>query len=166
LLTSKPDSNEGVGLSGLAVTAVTGQEWTTVVQNRVFDPLHMSSSYPAMTAALLANPNVQKAYTYSAAGTLVPGAPVDDLEVAPAGSIWSTASDVARFVATHLNGGLYQPLNVRVCDILTEARQREGGMDADTFGPVAEREHGGRDAAAAVHELSGPAWPGLYLVAG
>jgi CubicO group peptidase (beta-lactamase class C family) len=97
-------SNLGMSLLGEIVTEVSGRPWADYVQERVFQPLAMSSSSAApgekllqrlATAYMLESPDgTRKAMEYYDAGA-----------IAPAGGIVSTVEDLGRFASLQFRGG-------------------------------------------------------------
>ena len=90
-------------LAGEIVSVVTGQSWDDFVQHRIFDPLGMTSSttHPAAVAHSdhLATPYLKTGGHFMALPLFDEGAS------APAGSIHSTATDMARWLLVQLGEG-------------------------------------------------------------
>ncbi len=97
-------SNYATTLAGYIVQRVSGEEFTAYVANHIFKPLGMNHS----TFAQLPPPDLLKnvASGYKQASDPTP-APYEIVEAAPAGALASTATDMARFMMAHLNGGQY-----------------------------------------------------------
>ena len=88
-------SNLGVALGALVVERIAGTRFSEYVAKSIFEPLGMTHStyeepLPAASRALVAGDTTLMRYR------LIPY---------PAGSLVTTASDMGRFVAAHLNGG-------------------------------------------------------------
>ena len=89
--------------AGEAVSHVAGRPWADLVRERIFEPLGMTESNTSITA-LAGKPNVAS-----------PHAEIEDTlrviawrnidNIAPAGAINSTVTDMAQWVRFHLNGG-------------------------------------------------------------
>lgn len=89
--------------AGEAVSHVAARPWGDLVRERIFEPLGMTESNTSITA-LSGKPNVAS-----------PHAEIDDTlrviawrnidNIAPAGAINSTVTDMAQWVRFHLNGG-------------------------------------------------------------
>ena len=89
--------------AGQSIAQVAGRSWDDLVKERIFQPLGMQESSTS-TRSLAGLPNVA-----------TPSANIDDTvrsvawrnidNIAPAGAINSTASDMAQWVRFHLNGG-------------------------------------------------------------
>jgi len=85
-------SNFGYALLGEAVARLRGESWWEVVRERLLDPLGMSRTtyHP--------EPPVAQGYSVDHfAGTLTPEPHQDTKGMAPAGQVWSTVADLARF---------------------------------------------------------------------
>jgi CubicO group peptidase (beta-lactamase class C family) len=90
-------------VAGAAVESASGRPWGEFVERRIFDPLGMTSSTTGV-AALAGAANV--ASPHGIVDGAVRVVPRRDLEnVAPAGAIYSSAADMARWVRFLLDGG-------------------------------------------------------------
>lgn len=97
-------SNYATAVAGYIVQRVSGEAFDAYIKRHIFDPLgmrHSSFSQP-LQPALLAK--MSKGYT-----TASDGKPQDYelINMAPAGSLAATASDMGRFMLAHLQGGEY-----------------------------------------------------------
>jgi len=89
--------------AGAVVEAVSGQPWEQMMRTRIFEPLGMSETL-ATAATLARQPNVAMPhFTIDGAVTVIDNASVDG--VAPAGSVWSSVHDMAKWSAMLLAGG-------------------------------------------------------------
>ena len=97
-------SNYATTLAGYIVQRVSGEEFTDYIANHIFKPLGMKNS----TFKQLPPPALLKnmATGYKQASDPKP-TPYEIVEAAPAGALASTATDMARFMMAHLNGGEY-----------------------------------------------------------
>ncbi|HEY2035335.1 MAG TPA: serine hydrolase [Rhizomicrobium sp.] len=97
-------SNYATTVAGYIVQRVSGEPFDQYVANHIFKPLGMNnSSFTQLPPpALLKN----LATGYKQASDPKP-VPFEVVEAAPAGSLSSTATDMARFMMAHLNGGQY-----------------------------------------------------------
>ncbi len=85
-------SNLGYGLLGAAVARLRGRDWFELVQERVLDPLGMErTSYHPQA------PYAPGLSVHHLAGTLTEEPLHDTVAMAPAGQLWSTVEDLARF---------------------------------------------------------------------
>ncbi len=87
-------SNLAYGLLGEAVARVRGRSWFSLVQERVLDPLGMTR-----TSYLPEEPYAPGLSVHHLAGTLTEEPLHDTGAMAPAGQVWSTLTDLARFAA-------------------------------------------------------------------
>lgn len=89
--------------AGEVVAAVSGMPWTEFVRTRIFVPLGMTGTIPS-AAMLSQQPNVaQPHFTIDGKIEVIRNASVDS--VAPAGSVWSSAHDMALWLRMLLGGG-------------------------------------------------------------
>lgn len=97
-------NNAAYGLAGLLVEKVSGQEYERYIVDRVLKPLGVTTAHPVYPSPemveLMALP-----YVPSANGPRA----VDQVhfDVYPAGDVFLTATDMARFLGAHLNGGVF-----------------------------------------------------------
>jgi CubicO group peptidase (beta-lactamase class C family) len=90
-------------VAGQLIAAVTGQSWDDFVAARIFRPLGMTSTI-TNTRALRAAPDI--AAPHSKGGGKLEVIPDEDVDNnAPAGSIGSSVSDLAKWVIVQLNRG-------------------------------------------------------------
>jgi CubicO group peptidase (beta-lactamase class C family) len=99
-------SNYGVALAAYIVERVAGQPFDQVVAERIFAPLGMQRSTmvqppPEPLAADLAT-------GYLVQGGIVLSRTFEYVPLAPAGSMSTTAADMARFMLAHLNQGEFE----------------------------------------------------------
>jgi CubicO group peptidase (beta-lactamase class C family) len=102
-------SNYGAMLAGYIVQRVSGEPFDEYIQRHIFQPLGMAHSsfeqpLPAALAQDLSN-------GYATASDKKPG-PFEYVEVAPAGSLSSTATDMAHFMIAQLEGGSYDGASI------------------------------------------------------
>ena len=91
--------------AGQAAAAAAGRDWDTLIQERIFTPLGMRSSYTSVRP-LGTLPNVAQPYALlGGVVTHVPYANIDN--IAPAGSINSNVLDVAQWVRLQLGRGTF-----------------------------------------------------------
>lgn len=97
-------SNYATTLAGYIVQRVSGEPFDDYVANHIFKPLGMNDSTfrQPPPAALMKN----LASGYKQASDPKPS-PFEVVEASPAGALSSTATDMARFMMAHLNGGEY-----------------------------------------------------------
>jgi CubicO group peptidase (beta-lactamase class C family) len=90
--------------AGEVVKAVSGVEWTEFVRQRIFEPLDMSETVPLL-AETVGQPNVAHPHDRVDGNTVaIENASVDP--VAAAGSVWSSVSDMSKWLRMLLDEGV------------------------------------------------------------
>jgi CubicO group peptidase (beta-lactamase class C family) len=118
-------SNYNAALAGYIVERASGQSYDQYVQDRILDPLGMTHS----TARSLVPPElrgrVSVGYTY--VGGAFRAFPAYHVQPAglPSGGLQASATDMARFMIAHLQGGHYSDAHVAEARILKEATARQ-----------------------------------------
>lgn len=107
-------SNLGYGLLGEAVARLHGRPWFSLVQDRLLEPLGMTR-----TSYLPEAPYTAGLSVHHLEGTLIEEPLHDTGSMAPAGQLWSTLEDLARFAAFLADG---DP-EILAARTLTEMRQ-------------------------------------------
>ncbi|MGI9156260.1 MAG: serine hydrolase domain-containing protein [Marmoricola sp.] len=92
-------SNLAFGLLGEAVARVRGEDWWSLVQSRILAPLSMGRTTYQATA-----PHAQGYSVSHLLNTLTPEPHTDTGAMAPAGQLWSTVADLARYAGFVLRG--------------------------------------------------------------
>jgi CubicO group peptidase (beta-lactamase class C family) len=92
-------SNPGYALLGALVERLRGQAWGEVLRREVLEPLGMTR-----TTLLPVAPHATGWAVHPWADALLPEPAVDTDRMAPAGQLWSTATDLARFTAFLIDG--------------------------------------------------------------
>ncbi len=100
--------------AGLLVEQVSGQSWETFVQKRILDPLGMKDSVVSLRQALKSSnraaPHARIGGELRGLGanSVLPEDPMrmESPNIAPAGAIQSSASDIARWLAVQMNQGV------------------------------------------------------------
>ncbi len=87
-------SNLGYGLLGEVVARLRGRPWARLVEERVLEPLEMTR-----TSYLPSAPYARGRSVHHLTGVLREEPAYDTGSMAPAGQLWSTLSDLARFAA-------------------------------------------------------------------
>lgn len=101
-------NNFAYGMAGLLIQKISGVEYEKYMVENVLKPLGIKTEHP-----LYPTPEMVEvmALPYNAGGTGgKPPTPVEQVhfDVYPAGDIWLTAEEMARFLGAHLNGGVWQ----------------------------------------------------------
>ncbi len=92
-------------VAGEIVATASGMPWSTFVQTRIFEPLGMTRSYATLGGMRAARPdNVSTPhFEIDQRVRAIVDVPVDP--VPAAGSVWSTANDMAKWMTFLLDGG-------------------------------------------------------------
>ena len=89
--------------AGAVIEAVSGQSWEQMMRTRIFEPLGMRGTI-ATAATLARQPNVARPHDIIGGQLrVIDNAAVD--AVAPAGSVWSSVRDMAKWMQLLLDGG-------------------------------------------------------------
>jgi CubicO group peptidase (beta-lactamase class C family) len=102
-------SNDGFATIGAIVAQISGKPWATSIEQHVFAPIGMTNSFAVFTPRTLAETATGYEFRDSDAvatppnPALMASAHVDFVD--PAGSVISTAGDMARYLRLYLNGG-------------------------------------------------------------
>ena len=97
-------SNYGAALAGYIVERVSGRPFNQYVDENIFKPLGMTHS--TLDQPLPKSLAADMSKGYRAASD--PPKPFEAVGPAPAGSLTSSATDMARFMTAHLQGGQYE----------------------------------------------------------
>src|SRR3954471_11313494 len=90
-------------MAGAVIEAVSGKTWDAMIRTRIFEPLGMSESI-ATAATLARQPNVAAPHDIvDGRVRVIANVSVDG--VAPAGAIWSSVNDMAKWMQMLLDGG-------------------------------------------------------------
>lgn len=138
--------NSGINTLGRIVEVVSGKPFAKFMQQRLFDPLDMDDTtfWPSRWQLK----RVAKPYQASPSGGLVEGSiyflkgPLTDRTRTPfpAGGLFSTAPDVARFYQMILNGGIWRGKRLLSLGAITELTRTQTGelktgfVDGMSFG--------------------------------
>lgn len=102
-------SNYGAMLAGYIVQRVSGEPYDQYIEHHIFQPLGMDhATFEQPVPAALAKDLSQG---YMTASDDKPG-PFEYIEVAPAGSLSATATDMAHFMIAQLEGGSYGGVSI------------------------------------------------------
>src|SRR6476661_6493821 len=119
-------NNFAYGTAGLLVQKISGVEYEKYMVDNVLKPLGVTTEHPVYPTPEMVE---RMALPYKAGGSFGKPAPVAQVhfDVYPAGDIYLTAEDMARYLAAQLNGGVFQGHR-----ILSEESVRE--MHKERFG--------------------------------
>ena len=114
-------SNYGVGLEGHVLAEAAGTDFADYVREQVFEPLGMERSTFRQPPPELED-STSKGYIYANGEFREEG--FEYVPLRPAGSMSATATDMARFMLVHLNGGTFK--GTRFLDEETTEGMHEG----------------------------------------
>jgi CubicO group peptidase (beta-lactamase class C family) len=97
-------SNYGAALAGYIVERVSGEPFETYIERHILLPLGMQHTTFRQPLPEQFRDAMSKGYMSAAAGKPYP---YELVTTAPAGSVAATASDMARYMNAHLNGGSF-----------------------------------------------------------
>ena len=121
--------------AGAVIEAASGESWETMMRSRIFEPLGMRATIA--TSATLANrPNVAMPHDL-VDGQLrtIENATVDG--VAPAGSVWSSVEDMAKWMQMLLAGGTVNGRVLLKPETVTELFTPQAMVTLQAFYPTA-----------------------------
>lgn len=137
-------SNHGYALAAYIVEEVSGIPFDQYVAEQILQPLGMSQSRYLLGPPL--PENLATGYFYKN-GVQIPQ-PVDYDGTYPAGSLVSTAADMARFILAHLQGGCYGGVCILQPSTLAEMHRQQAETpyegQAVTYGFVEGHQEGQR----------------------
>ena len=119
-------NNFAYGTAGLLVQKISGEEYEKYMVEHILKPLGVTTAHPVYPSPEMVE---RMAIPYRAGGSLGKPEPVAQVhfDVYPAGDIYLTAEDMARYLIAQLNGGVFQGNR-----ILSEQSVRE--MHTPRFG--------------------------------
>ena len=123
-------TNLGYGLLGELVSRLRGRSWIDAVSERVLEPLGMTRTTYGPTA-----PHAQGYSVHPYAGTLDEEPHTDTGAMAPAGQLWSTVEDLARYAGFWIAGGdaaVLAPSSVT--EMCTPAAGEPGAVTPSVYG--------------------------------
>ena len=99
-------NNWAYGMAGLLVQKISGEEYEKYMVEHVLAPLGVTTPHPVYPSPEMVE---VMALPYEPGGANGKPQPVEQVhfDVYPAGDIYLTAEDMARFLAMHLNGGMF-----------------------------------------------------------
>ncbi len=114
-------SNYGMTLLGYLVQEISGMPFSEYVDENILTPLEMEKSSFVLTPGM--KNNLARAYSYS--NGKFEEMPIVYLHVKPAGSLLSTAEEMAHFMIAHLQNGKYEDTRIleRTTAVTMHSRQ-------------------------------------------
>ena len=122
-------SNYGISLVGYIVERVSGQPYADYVKEHIIQPLGMSRTIPGAILPDSLAPDLSLPYVYLDGSFQTDQDAMMYLHSTPSGSYRSTATDMARFMIAHLEGGAYQ--NARILNPETVELMHTQNFTAD-----------------------------------
>ena len=116
-------SNYGSALAGYIVEQVSGQPFAEYAEDHIFEPLGMSHSTFRQPLPATLEPHLVRAYKF-ADGEYHRGG-FEYIPFYPAGSMSSTAADMARFMMAHLQGGRYEEGQILGADTVQDMHRQQ-----------------------------------------
>jgi len=100
-------NNYAYGMAGLLIEKISGQEYEKYMVEHVLAPLGVTTPHPVYPSPEMVE---VMALPYEPGGPNGKPKPVEQVhfDVYPAGDIYLTAEDMARFLEMHLNGGMFR----------------------------------------------------------
>lgn len=117
-------------VAGEVVAAASGMEWDDFLQTRIFDPLGMERS-TTRTAVVDATDNVASGHTRYQ-GRILPMPRRNYDALGPAGSVWSSAEEMAQWVRLHLGDGTFEGRQLLEPETIEEMREPQEFIRTDT----------------------------------
>ena len=120
-------SNYGTALAGYIVERLSGMPFSEYVEKNIFSPLHMNNSTYRQPPAI--DPPGRMAKPYRFINGSYTEASFEYIMLEPAGSMSSTASDMANFMIAHLSGGALNGGRILKEETLEEMHERHFTYD-------------------------------------
>ena len=120
-------NNFAYGTAGLLVQKISGVEYEKYIVDNILKPLGVTTAHPVYPSPEMVE---RMALPYSAGGSLGKPEPVAQVhfDVYPAGDIYLTAEDMARYLGAQLNGGVFQGKRIlSEASVLAMHKPRFGG---------------------------------------
>lgn len=118
-------SNYGAALAGYIVERVSGEPFDQYVQNHIFKPLGMTHSTFDQPLPSDMAPNMSNGYSVASDKAK----PFETVTPAPAGSLSSSAIDMAQFIIAHLQNGKYGDTQILKPETAQQMHSRLFGLD-------------------------------------
>lgn len=127
--------------AGYLTEVMTGKSWEAAVRERVFAPLEMPRTNFAVADS---QKDADFAYPYAKRGDKVVKIPFRPItNIGPAGSINSSANEMAHWVSAHLNGGQYNGKKVAAAATVKEMHQPQMATGApSTRADISPQDYG------------------------
>jgi CubicO group peptidase (beta-lactamase class C family) len=100
-------SNLNYAVLGLLIEQISGQPYETYIEERIFEPLEMRHSYASLAAAR-AGGATSGYYPFFGIPLVFDNFMPYTRATLPAAGLWSSVSDMSRYLIAHLNDGQYR----------------------------------------------------------
>jgi CubicO group peptidase (beta-lactamase class C family) len=115
--------NSAYGIAGYLIEQVTGQSYESFIVEHILGPLGVTTPSPVNPSAEMVDLMAQP-YRRGENGQPVPVARVF-FDVVPAGDIYMTAGDMARFLGAQLNGGEFDGARILSAESVAEMQRNQ-----------------------------------------
>ena len=121
-------NNFAYGTAGLLVQKISGVEYEKYIVDNILKPLGVTTPHPVYPSPEMVE---RMALPYNAGGTFGKPAPVAQVhfDVYPAGDIYLTAEDMARYLIAQLNGGVFHGNRILSEESVREMHKARFGGD-------------------------------------
>jgi CubicO group peptidase (beta-lactamase class C family) len=123
--------NSAYGIAGYLIEQVTGQDYESFILEHILNPLGVTTGSPVNPSAEMVDLMAQP-YRRGENGQPVPVSRVF-FDVVPAGDIYMTAGDMARFLAAQLNGGVFNGVRILSEESVAEMHRNQVPPTAGTL---------------------------------
>ena len=113
-------SNHGTGIAAYIVEQVAGVPWAQYIEDRILKPLDMNHTTVRQPIPAELSAGMSVGYRH-VGGSFEPGE-FEYVPVAPAGALSASATDMAKFMIAHLQGGRYR--DTRILEEATARRMQ------------------------------------------
>jgi len=121
-------NNYAYGTAGLLVQKISGQEYEEYIVEHILKPLGVNTPHPAYPSPDMVE---MMALPYASGGSRGTPTPVGQVhfDVYPAGDLYLTAEDMARYLGAHLNGGVFNGQRILSEDSVKDMHTNRFGGD-------------------------------------
>ena len=122
-------------MAGQVVEAASGMPWARFVQTRIFEPLGMRNTYP-VRSLVPAIANVAVPHWRFGADTIVAITADDSKAIGPAGDVWSSVSDMSKWMLFLLDSGIVNGKRLLKPETFAELFNPQVMVPPDEFYPT------------------------------
>jgi len=124
--------NAAYGILGYLIEQVSGQEYESYIVEHVLKPLGITTTAPVRPTALMAD-LMARPYLRGKDGKPEPTQQVF-FDVYPAGDLYMTAPEMARYLAAHLNGGVFGGKRILSAASVAEMHRNQSPTPESPYG--------------------------------